>query len=440
MWHTLLWTAFFGSHWQDVFPLAAPVAAVLLFVFTRRRSWASAGPVLALGAWCWFALVSTLNTSWAQLPLIRWVTGHAQLLYTLPLYVALASTDLIREARHIARGAAGAVLASVPIPLTLWLLGHSEVLGRAIGRGGRYSGLLGDNSTAGALGAATIILAVLLLISQEQGASWAPRWLWGSALTFAIAGFVFAQSRGYSAGVAAAVVVLASIYHFCQRSWAPDRATVSRRRWLVAASGILIIAAFFAIAPRYAEPDTVITARRSTEARLALFDRAVELWSSSPVVGLGVGTFEQNTVAITPVLPGVSFRDGGEYLDEIRRFDPEGGQHAHNQLLQLLVEGGLIGAVMLLAAVSWPLRTVVRNRHGHRSPALVAGAAAALTVPFVSGLAAGRSLTAPSQIILPFAILLFAQQTAHERDGGDTRDDISTVWIQAAPHRTSSRS
>ncbi|MEO1617012.1 MAG: O-antigen ligase family protein [Planctomycetota bacterium] len=89
--------------------------------------------------------------------------------------------------------------------------------------------------------------------------------------------------------------------------------------------------------------------------RLQLFEYAISLWSKSTLVGIGPGAITQPDLVLRETYsPWFAERVGGskpDYGDWTWVGDLPLGQHAHNQLLQLLTDYGLIGLLLIGATL-----------------------------------------------------------------------------------------
>lgn len=128
-----------------------------------------------------------------------------------------------------------------------------------------------------------------------------------------------------------------------------------RGRWLIAAmlAGGFIVANLVAaqilagIDPRCATSVERLTTRADggVPIRWVLWQEAVEVWRTSPWIGVGVYKFLPAAYAIGPV-------DGHRPLD----------MYAHNAALQILAEFGVAGVGAVAAAVGYWLVKLIRNR------------------------------------------------------------------------------
>jgi len=131
----------------------------------------------------------------------------------------------------------------------------------------------------------------------------------------------------------------------------------------------------FAVLPEEARARVLSLAGVTTEGsgvfRLRVWRDTLRLAASSPLFGLGLGTFAD---ALPP------FKSGDADLRV---------EHAENDYLEMLGEGGVVGLALALTAVLLAARSAVRGLRGRpagRERGLVLGAAAGATCLLVHGL------------------------------------------------------
>ncbi len=186
--------------------------------------------------------------------------------------------------------------------------------------------------------------------------------LWGTIA----AGVGLTQSR---AGILAAVlttIVLLSI--------APSHPRVAARRWSFAAAGSGVLAAAIGF--------TILTVRQqpilrflgsdprdpASDLRLTLWELSLRAWHNFPLFGSGLGTFREAFRRVQP-------RDLNYYVE-----------FAHSDILQLLVTGGLagalLGAIAFIALMAALLRRWYSEQRREESALLLAvfGALLSLTL------------------------------------------------------------
>lgn len=176
-------------------------------------------------------------------------------------------------------------------------------------------------------------------------------------------GVVLMQSRGALMALAVALATLALLrWH---RKW-----------WLwagMAFGGGVTLWAAAAYLPRYLAG--TMESGRSLESRLELWSRGLYIVEDFPFTGVGMGTFQQVTIALYPV------------------FSVPGGEpHAHNLFLQIAIDLGLPGLIawlailMLVVTAAWQLNTRGREHDDRYVTGLGAGLLGSQVALIVHGL------------------------------------------------------
>jgi O-antigen ligase len=108
------------------------------------------------------------------------------------------------------------------------------------------------------------------------------------------------------------------------------------RKWtgLLAGAALVSVAVAFAAAATVELPDS---ARTSIEQRTAIWERTVTAIETHGLAGTGLGTFDQ----VYPL------------TEDPQRIERLSVNHAHNDYLELLLELGLPGALLMLAFLGW---------------------------------------------------------------------------------------
>ena len=209
-----------------------------------------------------------------------------------------------------------------------------------------------------------------------------------SFAVLSLAGLLLSYSRaGIALGIAAAGAV----------SLVGSAGIASRRTRIALAAGALLLAAVpladvgaGRLAERYAETDDEL---RAAGGRVVVWKDAVRLVAKRPIAGNGIGAF----VAAYPSVRSPEVR--ARYT------------HAHNDLIQLAAEGGLValaGLALLLAAFLPRAIEALRGRHGALAAGCACGALAfalhaLVDFPFhLPGAAAAGVLLAGASTGLPW--------------------------------------
>jgi O-antigen ligase len=120
------------------------------------------------------------------------------------------------------------------------------------------------------------------------------------------------------------------------------------RRKMMACCVVLLLAAGIAHFAR-----ATGEAEQTSRFRLAAWNKAVHQIVLSPILGVGMGTFEQLDVHFRTIVPFlITLRKGGKFVanpEELNELDVHGGTHVHNSFLQAWLDFGLIGCLGYLA-------------------------------------------------------------------------------------------
>ncbi len=157
-----------------------------------------------------------------------------------------------------------------------------------------------------------------------------PRRLWvGLALVLMLAAVALPLSRGGFAALAGAAVLFLVL-----RLWRSPRFSQLTAAVLVAGAALALLAWFGADRVK-ARLETVVNGQAAREDRLSLWSRLLPSVAEYPVLGSGYGTFD--------------------YLEPLTRTTGEDAgyryEHAHNDYLEALLEGGVVRLALSLLAV-----------------------------------------------------------------------------------------
>ena len=179
------------------------------------------------------------------------------------------------------------------------------------------------------------------------------------------AGILLSQSRG---GIASAVLMLlfmttATMFHPRVRTKRRTIVAGLLLAMVVVAAGSVVLSSpaalyrFLSIDPRDAESNS----------RTEYVAASIDAWRQYPIAGSGLGTFRESFREIQPV------EEASGYIS-----------HAHNDPVELLVTGGVVGFAIgvagFIAVMVMLLRAWWRERHREQSVWILAGAAALLAV------------------------------------------------------------
>jgi O-antigen ligase len=229
---------------------------------------------------------------------------------------------------------------------------------------GRAQGLFGQPNDLGAFAAAVLLLALGLAFGG--GLSGAGRVAAGGVAAVAGGALALSLSRGSWIGTAVGLAVLLVLVRPAARrraAWTAGALALAAGAVVLTAPGAPLVSVLLSRA------GTLVNGTRNPyDDRPAIWRAAVRLWSQHPLLGVGPGGY--------PLLAG---RD-----EPLRVATP---LHAHDVVLTVGAEQGLLGLVALVAVVATAVRTVARART-YRSPdeGVLVGAAAALGALLGQGL------------------------------------------------------
>ena len=220
----------------------------------------------------------------------------------------------------------------------------------------RISTVFPDFNAAGSYLVMMCFVALGLAVARRRA-----RFVWIAAASLMLAALWITGSRVAVAAVPIGLLVFAWLAKTARWS------SLAAKR--VVAAGVAIVGALAVTAGLWYLHETA--AKRSVPVavqwRVELGRAALRMFRSSPVFGIGVGRF---------------WEQSGEFIDEpFRRFVPR--ENAHNNYLQILAELGAAGLIAFL----WLLATVARGAWARRrrgSDAILAGTAAGMVAFLVT--------------------------------------------------------
>jgi O-antigen ligase len=180
------------------------------------------------------------------------------------------------------------------------------------------------------------------------------------ALAVMLTGVVFSLSRGGLLSLLGGLFVCLAI----QRVWLP-RSSSTRYVVLVLVLG-LMLGAWFGLRSVEARLASLWQGSTIQDARLSLWSRLGPLVRDYPLWGTGLGTllYVEPLTRTSPTQVGLLY------------------DHAHNDYLEVLVEGGVIGLLLAVAALAWVYRLgyrALRRGQGSRSAGLALGGLSGIT-------------------------------------------------------------
>lgn len=404
--------AFAAAHMQDVFDIAAPITLVALMLvgFTR----CSIPARIAIEILLFLLLsgylfsVSLANDALANLSPIEFIARFGKIIYIAGVFVAfyLFKPHCAVE-RVMYRAAILVALVLSVASLYSYFVAPIQSGDIRLSNDNAIQGLFGGkNPMAGCTGA---ILVLLLLSFVARATPYAPlrsEVVIGIASVLVGATFLFAKSRGYALGIMAAFGWLA--VRTALLDWTNFRVSRQTLAYVTACLGFLAAVLVFG-GDRYEE---AFDNDANVSTRFELWERAARMFLTSPIIGLGLGSFQAVSSSFETVMSGVlAFKISGFYLPGHIEHDVEGGMHVHNVYLQILVDGGLIGFMLFFAIIVLIVRRAVAV--GRMAPVVDEGlqslarlnAALVITMVFylaVAGVTAGFTFTSPTMSWLFF--------------------------------------
>lgn len=324
---------FWVATWQ-------PALVLLLFVFWPLRAALRRIDVPRL-----FGLsvaVLLLAVAWAiavsPVPAESWEAA-GYLLLGVSLALALIQWPPVQERPSIVAGlllAAGCAVA-IAGPMLLGAMPFKFGLGALIPAAGRLGGALGETVNPNVLGGALVIpflLAAALAVGPRYTQQpW--RLVWGLLAAAFLTVLLLTQCRGAYLGAAVGAVLLATI-RWPRLAWITVPMGVAGGAWILSGMGLSLVL----------DAMGGMTEHTGLSGRLAIWQFAWQVAVASPLHGAGLGLF----AAVQPYAAGST-----------------PAPHAHNLLLQVTMDLGVLGLVAYVAVVAGVAAMLVRLLH-HRPP------------------------------------------------------------------------
>lgn len=348
-----------------------------------------------------YAVAMMLSVAYSEYPQLGAVRG-AQLLITVLCASAIATRAGRRQMLQLAHAYVALVCASVFIGL--WYRVPFSHL-----QASRFSWIYMHPVTAGAMLALGLVIATGLMTNRSAlpyGLDHWPRPVYLAALAVMLGGLLATETRGAIGAAVAGLFVTVFL-------------TIPRRERLpvglvAGLGGGLAIALFIG-------PIVTFLARGESAENLATVSNRTELWgiaidlvAERPLTGWGLATSR------------------GIFYDKV------GLGGAHNAFVNVLVDGGLIGAGLWLCfviAVGWGIRRL--QKIGHRDAPLLAGLLATLTVNglTVEGVGSGIGMSALWLLLVGAWVGVLQREVATAQAPAVTGATIQSATSSAARRR-----
>lgn len=180
------------------------------------------------------------------------------------------------------------------------------------------------------------------------------RWFWGTTAGVLLWGLIISKSRGSMLSLGGALVILSVLV--------VRRKGVSRKG-LLAAGGVLGLTAVF-LGPIIVHRFDQFRGNSGTHTgRMQLAKRAFEEWKESPIVGEGMGRYNDEKREWSG--------RKGLYYRVTRAKVVNDASHAHNSYMHFLAEGGAIGLLLTVGFWGWAAWKLRKSREPLRVAAFL---------------------------------------------------------------------
>ncbi len=316
------------THHAAILSVVALSALLLRRVLTNQPLWMGWRTALL----AMYVGTAVLSPAWSIAPESS-ILGAAEVAKHFLFFLAIVNAfDTPRRVRIALALYALATIAPGWGTFNNWL--HDQLL--VEGFRGRWLGVMADpNHDAMALVGA---IPILLFLTTGRGHGWALRIAGLLGATACIAGIIATHSRGGSIGLAAAVLMFALLSR---------RKAIASLLVMVAAAGMMLLApaSFW----ERNETATLGAEDLSIEGRLQAWQVAGRAFRERPILGVGEGAFLTAWNQYAPIDSGRLF--GHRYV-------------AHNLILEVMAELGLVGLIGLVGFISLCLWSAWKARHG----------------------------------------------------------------------------
>jgi O-antigen ligase len=312
--------------------LGALIAFVVAFQVARKQSTITGSPLLL--TLLSFPALQAFSSFWSGQP--RWALSSALVSLSLVIAAAWLSGLTTRQRSRLIRFTAFGVTISSAV-LLLQLAGNSPINVAATGRRS-LTGLSGNPSD---LAIAATLLLPLLLVRCSSPRPRSLDWFLAATLSAAIV-----ATRSLTAVVALALFGLVILIRYRTR----------KRAWAIAIAVVIstsIVAYSSGLTERLARTARTFSKGKVYEALSARTDgwtAATEMIRSAPVLGVGAANYSHRYYSNR-----LSFLERNQRVGQ----RPEQSTHfewAHNDLLQLMAELGLLGFVWLACLVVFTVK------------------------------------------------------------------------------------
>ncbi|HVW01950.1 MAG TPA: O-antigen ligase family protein [Planctomycetaceae bacterium] len=411
------------AHMQDIETLLCPVSLFLVIIaFLPDISLYRYKPSVFLPVLLWAVYIPCLclihgnfgDGSWPDV-----FRRGGRIIYTLSIFVVFAH---IRPHVRVERLVMFASMLAASLVATACLFSffvHPIVIGEAsLSTPNFITGLMGPtgkNPMAAVMGTILVLATADWLHAFEHRELRKLPWLAPLLALPVLVTFVFCKSRTWV--LAFAIVGAIAAFRAMRRD-------VRIRSFIILGGIAVVLAGTVASIDRKRQPEGT----ESTEFRLVMWNRALHYIIDSPLLGIGIGTFEQKHVHLQTIVPNlITIRTAGEFQERCQsQNDPNGGMNVHNGYLNTWTDFGIVG-LALYGWLVWELigtiRTVLSSRlrrerslRAQWSSATWAATVASLTLIYmcVGALAEGYVFYGPNSpmfLVIAFGRLVALRQT-----------------------------
>ncbi len=333
---------FLSFNYGGVTPAARLVAGAtgaLIFIFVLSRAAASTRTPLAWKPLLLPPLLLILSAVLVRLAAPAPAVGRAE-------FWELISCSLLLAAIIISPPP-GRALNYFYLFLLLWgvgltLFGVVELGGNLLGRGELASTYINRNHFCAFLGLILPLTVSFGLGSPRRWLSWISR----AGFLLLLAGVILTKSRGGLLAASISTMAVLIMWSLNKSVLGVSlRARRAKQSRLVIAAGLIIFLALIVVYAHYHSPSVYSTSldALSIRTRISIWKSTVKMFLVRPWLGWGWGTFQY----VYPL-----FKEPGVWYSV---------PHAHNEFLQLLSEGGVIGFIAVIFCLVWSLWRLVKN-------------------------------------------------------------------------------
>lgn len=397
--------AFFSiSHMQEFFPLLLPFSLMLysLYNLERNRLFLSSSFFYSIVFLMFYVVFLMLINGSIEID-ASYIGGDGRILYYLIFCFMMSifitsSGQVLKLIDSYTKVAAGIALVSILLALSTGGIQFGEsTIGVMEKSRAVLVGLLGTkNPFGGVTGSA--LLSIIVLNFARFSPNLKLAYFLMAVLFVAL---ILSGSRGFSLGV-----LVAATYYFMfeVKMKTSSRMAVFIAISIMSVTGLALYTLSFSeyLAENSGDPDLNVIRR------LALFEYTLSQIALSPLFGLGPGVHSMLNVEHVEVIPLVlSISEGGFKPDVfLWEGDLPIGQHAHNVVLQLLVDVGLIGTFIFFY---FPLRSLFFTGYkpGSENDILSKLGRVQFVYLFISGMVAGYTMFTPTISFLYMVLISY---------------------------------